>query len=126
MNMHLQRALSFPFVRTSLYVVGGGLVGAVGGLLVGLFIGGVIFAVTPSFSGVSARDVIGGFLPVGMMMGALASSILAGVLSIKTTPSGDAILSYEEEGCCGEGGCEGCECCVEEPEEMIVVEAPKV
>lgn len=125
MNIHLQRALSFPFVRTSLYVVGGGLVGSVGGLLVGLFIGGVIFAITPSYNGLSARDVIGGFLPVGMMMGALASSILAGVLSIKTTPSGDALL-MTDEGCC-DGACEGCECCGEEEgeEEVVLVEAPK-
>lgn len=125
MNIHLQRALSFPFVRTSLFVIGGGLVGAVGGLLVGLFIGGVIFALTPSLSGVSARDVIGGFLPVGMLMGALATSILSGVLSIKTTPSGD-LLATMDDGCCGDDSCEGCECCEEEPAEMIVVEAPKM
>lgn len=124
MNIHLQRALSFPFVRTSLYAVGGGLVGAVGGLLVSLFIGGVIAVVSPSF-GASARDVISGLLPIGMLMGALATSILTGVVSVKTTPSGDLLVSMDE-GCCGDGSCEGCECCSEEPEEMIVVEAPKV
>lgn len=119
--MMLKRFMQLPLVRTVVYVFLGGWAGMIGGMLLALFGAGVSWLLfRASFAGVDFATVYAGYAGIAMLLGGLASAVLSGVLAVRTTD-----VWMDDEGCCG-GDCEGGSCCQEEPEEMIVVEAPKM
>ncbi|GEM_PF-3558479 len=117
------RVCSFPLVRTSLFVVGASFIGAVGGLLLGLFVAGVNFLLLGRSIGLgSFAMTAASYLPLGMMFGALVTAILAGCAAVKTTPSGDEwFLDEEDDGFCETCGGDGCVCGPKE--EFVVVDS---